>query len=238
MKIDHCIVGLGNPGSKYQATRHNIGFLAIDKLAGFFDIKDFTLENNYLYGLTVYKDKTIALIKPLTYMNLSGEAVKAFYGSHDVKQENTLIIYDDINLDFGVLRIRPNGSDGGQNGIKSVIYELETDEIHRLRVGVGNNDEMNELREKGRFNLADYVLSEFTGDEYRQMNELLSAVKDSVVSIIDDGIGKAMNVHNKNVLALPEIPKKTTDKKNSASAEDIPAADISTTDISGENNNN
>lgn len=230
MKIDHCIVGLGNPGLKYQATRHNIGFIVIDRLAEFFKIKEFILKDNYLYAVAQYGNKNIALIKPLTYMNLSGDAVKAFSIEFEVKTENTLIIYDDINLDFGVIRIRPNGSHGGQNGIKSVIYELETEEIPRLRVGVKNEDEMNELREKGMFNLADYVLSEFSGDEYRKMNELLDAVKDSIVSIIDDGISKAMNVHNKKVLAEPEVKEKTGNTTT-----DISDTDISTT---GENNNN
>jgi PTH1 family peptidyl-tRNA hydrolase len=95
LKIDHCIVGLGNPGSKYFSTRHNIGFIIIDVLAGFFKIESFTLENNYLYAETLYKDKQVVLMKPLTYMNASGRAVKEFYGKYEASHENTLIIYDD-----------------------------------------------------------------------------------------------------------------------------------------------
>lgn len=230
MFIDHCIFGLGNPGVQYQATRHNIGFLVIDKLAGFFNTEDFILENNYLYTLAAHKDKTIALVKPLTYMNLSGKALKAFYHEHDVKIENTLIIYDDINLDFGVLRVRPNGSDGGQNGIKSVMYELETSDIHRLRVGVGSTEEMNTLRESGSFSLADYVLSEFSGDEFRKMNGLLNEVKDCVITYIDEGIMKAMNLHNKKVLKDTSGPGST--KENTSQTASPHNSDT------GENNNN
>ena len=124
----YLIVGLGNPGARYHNTRHNAGFLVIDKLAEFFKIESFELEDNYLYTVIDIKPDTqdeqsgsespetlqVVLMKPLTYMNLSGEAVKNFYDKYEIDKENILIVYDDINLELGSLRMRPSGSDGGQ----------------------------------------------------------------------------------------------------------------------------
>lgn len=196
----YLIVGLGNPGSKYFSTRHNIGFIVIDKLAEFLNIETFTLEGNYLYAEALYNEKQVVLFKPLTYMNASGNAVKEFYDKYEVQLDNTLIIYDDINLDFGVMRLRPSGSDGGQNGIKSVIYELETDEIPRLRVGIGNKPEIESLKAGGKFNLADYVLSEFTEDEFKHLDTVVEASRDAVLSVVDFGLKESMNRFNKNFL--------------------------------------
>ncbi len=195
----YLIVGLGNPGAKYFSTRHNIGFVVIDKLAELFKIESFTLDNNYLYAEALYKEKQVVLMKPLTYMNGSGKAVKEFYDKYEVELKNTLIIYDDINLDFGVLRLRPSGSDGGQNGIKSVVYELETDEIPRLRVGIKNDTEIERLIDDKGFDLADYVLSSFADEELKDFDKVVEASKDAVLSFIEFGIHETMNKHNKRV---------------------------------------
>jgi peptidyl-tRNA hydrolase, PTH1 family len=200
LSIDNLIVGLGNPGSKYFGTKHNIGFIIIDKLAEFFKIKSFTLENNYLYAEALYKEKQVVLMKPLTYMNGSGRAVKEFYDKYEVELKNTLIIYDDINLDFGVLRLRPSGSDGGQNGIKSVIYELETEEIPRLRIGIRNEAEIERLLTLDRFDLADYVLSDFKEAELKDIDKIIEASKNAALSFIEFGIQETMNNYNKKVL--------------------------------------
>jgi PTH1 family peptidyl-tRNA hydrolase len=222
LSIDNLIVGLGNPGSKYFSTRHNIGFIIVDVLAEFFKIESFTLENNYLYAETQYKDKQVVLMKPLTYMNASGSAVKEFYGKYEASHANTLIIYDDINLDFGVLRLRPSGSDGGQNGIKSVIYELETEDIPRLRIGIRNEAEIERSMAKEEFNLAQYVLSNFAEEELKNFDKVIEASRDAVLSVIEHGIKHSMNKHNKRVLEA-----------------DSSAADSSSgkQDLLGENNN-
>lgn len=197
MVVDYCIIGLGNPGAKYFNTRHNIGFIVIDRLAEFFRIESFILENNYLYATALYNDKKIVLLKPVTYMNLSGRAVKEFYNQHEILPENTLIIYDDVNLDFGVLRMRPSGSDGGQNGIKSVIYEMETEEIPRLRVGIKNETDLEKVKTDEGYDLAEFVLSEFNSDEAQNVEAVTGAALKAVLSFINDGIDAAMNLHNK-----------------------------------------
>lgn len=219
----YLIIGLGNPGSKYYNTRHNIGFTAVDTLAEFFKIESFILEDNYLYAEANYKDKQVVLMKPLTYMNASGKAVKGFYSKYEVKLENILIVYDDINLDFGVLRTRPSGSDGGQNGIKSIIYEMETHEIPRLRIGVWNDKEFEKTKNDQGYDLADFVLSDFVESETKEMDKLTGAVKDAVLSFVEYGVTETMNNFNKRVLETTDNSK-NTDSTN-------------TTDFKGENNN-
>ena len=196
----YLIVGLGNPGLKYFNTRHNIGFTVIDKIAEFFKITHYTEESDYLYAVSQFRDKQVVLMKPLTYMNASGRAVKEFFDKYEVSLENILIIYDDVNLDFGVLRMRPSGSDGGQNGIKSIIYEMQTEEIARLRIGIRNFEEMEKLKTDDDFDLADYVLSEFTDDEIKISGSVIEASKDAALSFVEHGIKETMNRHNKDVL--------------------------------------
>lgn len=200
----YLIVGLGNPGAKYHNTRHNAGFFVIDKLAEFFKIESFEFENNYLYAVTDHKDadgvaKQVVLMKPLTYMNLSGKAVKEFYEKYEISRENILIVYDDVNIDLGVLRMRPNGSDGGQNGIKSVMYEMETDEIPRLRFGIKGGEEYERQRSDEGFSLADYVLSEFEEAEYEVLERTVETAKNAVLSFINSGIAETMNRFNRSI---------------------------------------
>lgn len=193
-------MGLGNPGARYHSTRHNFGFIAIDKLAGFFKIESFELEDNYLYAVCEYKEKQIVLLKPLTYMNASGLAVKDFYNKYEIEAGNMLIVYDDVNLDFGVLRMRSSGTDGGQNGIKSIIYEMGTEEIPRLRVGIRNEAEFQKIGPDSDYSLADYVLSEFTDEESENLDKVIDTVQSAVLSFIDRGIAGSMNEFNKNHL--------------------------------------
>jgi peptidyl-tRNA hydrolase, PTH1 family len=196
----YCIAGLGNPGARYHETRHNIGFRVIDKLAEFFKIESFEFENNYLYAVSDYREKQVVLLKPLTYMNSSGIALRNFYEKYEISQEKILIVYDDANIDFGTLRIRPSGSDGGQNGIKSIIYEMQTDEIPRLRVGIKNDAEFEKFRNVEDKGLADFVLSGFTDNEYETLDKLTESAKDAVISFIDDGIAETMNKFNRDIL--------------------------------------
>jgi PTH1 family peptidyl-tRNA hydrolase len=192
VKIDFCIVGLGNPGNQYLNTRHNIGFLVTDKLAQFFKIEQAFLEEKYAVAVTLYKGKTVALLKPLTYMNLSGQAVHEFLENYDVRLDDMLIVYDDVNLDFGTLRLRPSGSDGGHKGMHSIIYELITENIPRLRIGIKNEENPDYL--------VDYVLSEFTDEEKKSLDKILNAARDAVMCFMEEGIETAMNKYNGSFL--------------------------------------
>ena len=227
------IVGLGNPGKKYLKTRHNTGFLVIDKLAGFFKIKSSETEEDYEFAVKEHQDNTIVLMKPLTFMNRSGFALREFFENYEVSAENVLIIYDDVNLDFGTLRMRPSGSDGGQKGMHSIIYEMRTEDIPRLRVGIKNEKELEKFKleevmvrdkdvekdddetdeepgtsesegiqeqQQNRYNLADYVLSEFTAEELKNLDKVTESAKEAVISFIENGIKETMNRYNKNVL--------------------------------------
>ena len=200
LKSVYCIVGLGNPGARYHSTRHNIGFIVIDKLAEFFKIESFEFEDNYLYAVSQYKEKQVVLLKPLTYMNASGLAVREFYDKYDIEAGNMLIVYDDVNLDFGVLRLRPSGTDGGQNGIKSVIFEMGTEEIPRLRIGIRFEQEFQKTGLDPDYRLADYVLSEFTDEEAENLDKVTDTARAAILSFIDEGIAGSMNEFNKNHL--------------------------------------
>lgn len=201
MLIDYCIVGLGNPGLKYFNTRHNLGFRVIDKLAEFFKIEKFTDGEIFQASLVEYKQKNLILVKPLTYMNASGKAVKLLAERFEITPEKFLIIYDDVNLDYGVLRLRPGGSDGGQNGMASVIYEMMTEDIPRLRIGIKNEEELGKLKnDAGETDLAEFVLSPFTENELKDLDKIIYESKNAVLYYIDEGITAAMNDFNKNVI--------------------------------------
>ncbi|HEY3250043.1 MAG TPA: aminoacyl-tRNA hydrolase [Ignavibacteria bacterium] len=200
MLIDLCIAGLGNPGLKYFNTRHNIGFHVIDKLAEFFKIESFTREEIFTAASVEYKEKNLILMKPLTFMNSSGKAVKLFADGFGLRPDKFLIIYDDVNLSFGTLRLRPGGSDGGQNGIASIIYEMETEDIPRLRIGIGNETELEKLKDENGFDLAQFVLSEFTVEEYKNLDRIINEAKDAVLCYVNESIAEAMNRYNRNIL--------------------------------------
>ena len=206
------IAGLGNPEEKYYDTRHNIGFHIIDSLAEHFKKDSFETAGQYLYcpidSTGESEDNQIVLIKPLTYMNLSGRALKEFTEANKVPFENILIIYDDINLEFGTLRVRPRGSDGGQNGIKSVIYEMESEFIPRLRVGIRFDEELEKYKdENGLTDLAPYVLSDFTDKEKENLDKVVTAARDAAISFVEKGIRETMNKFNGNLLAGNEKDK-------------------------------
>ena len=197
----YLIAGLGNPGTKYHNTRHNIGFMVIDKLADFFKTPLNAKEELFMAGLAEYNDEKVVLLKPMTYMNLSGRAVKDFSERFEVPKEKILVVYDDVNLEFGTLRTRPSGSDGGQNGIKSVIFEFESEEIPRLRIGIKTKTELEKVKtEDGSYDLAEYVLDEFSAGETKDLDKIVTAAKDAVLSFVKDGIGETMNNFNKSFL--------------------------------------
>ncbi len=183
------IAGLGNPTREYENTRHNIGFMAVDALADKYNISVMDCRHRALVGKGVIGGTKVVLVKPLTYMNLSGEAIRAVVDYYKVDAESELIvIYDDISLDVGQLRIRKKGSAGGHNGIKNIIANLGSDTFLRIKVGVGE-------KPKG-YDLADYVLGHFSKEEMKVMAESLEKVDGAVNMMLEDQVDMAMNNYN------------------------------------------
>lgn len=185
------IVGLGNPGKEYEHTRHNIGFCVIDALAEAYRINVTDKKHKALIGKGMIDGKKVVLAKPQTYMNLSGESIRALLDYYKADERSELIvIYDDISLDVGKLRIRKKGSAGGHNGIKSILAHLGHDEFTRIKIGVGD-------KPKG-CDLADYVLGRFGAKERETIEESMARAEEAVVSVLRDGADRAMNLFNGN----------------------------------------
>ena len=184
------IAGLGNPTREYENTRHNIGFMAVDALADKYNISVMDCKHRALIGKGVIGGTKVVLVKPLTYMNLSGEAIRAVvdYYKADAASE-LIVIYDDINLDVGQLRIRKKGSAGGHNGIKNIIANLGDDTFMRIRIGVGE-------KPKG-YDLADYVLGHFSKAEQQLMEEGYEMAVCAAETIMEGRIETAMNEYNR-----------------------------------------
>ncbi len=184
----YIIVGLGNPTRKYQATRHNIGWDAITRISDDYNIPLSLKKHKALCGMGFIDHKKVVLAQPQTYMNLSGESVRDLSSFYKVPPENIIIIYDDVSLDVGQLRIRKNGSAGGHNGIKSIIEHLGTQEFPRIRIGVGEKPD--------NWDLADYVLSRFGSNEQEIIRESLKDTSNACKEILSSGIERAMNQYN------------------------------------------
>jgi PTH1 family peptidyl-tRNA hydrolase len=188
----YIIVGLGNPGKTYEHTRHNVGFDAIDVLADRYHISVDSKKHKALYGKGVIEGQKVILAKPQTFMNLSGESVRELIDFYKIDEtEELLVIYDDISLDPGQLRIRAKGSAGGHNGIKNIIAHLGGQEFKRIKVGVGE-------KPKG-YDLADYVLSRFPKEERSAVEDALERCADAAVKIVSGDLDAAMNEYNKKV---------------------------------------
>lgn len=188
--VDFLIVGLGNPGREYENTRHNAGFMAVDEIARKLDVKIDRLKFKSLYTIADYKDKKIMLLKPQTFMNLSGEAVVEALQFYKLDIKNTVVICDDINFDVGKLRIRAKGSDGGQNGLKNIIYLSGRNDFARVRVGIGKKPHPD-------YDLAKWVLSNFKNDEAEPLNTAIKNASSAALMIVDGEIDNAMNRFNK-----------------------------------------
>jgi len=183
------IVGLGNPGDDYAQTRHNLGFMLVDRLAGEADISVKRRECQSLIGSGVVEAERVKLVKPQTYMNLSGEAVSCLSSKYEIEATKSLIVIsDDLALPFGAIRLRQRGSAGGHNGLKSVIASLGTNEFVRLRIGIQPEHPLSDAKK--------FVLSEFSREEKRALDEILERSAQAVRSVIGDGIAKAMSLHN------------------------------------------
>ncbi len=182
------IVGLGNPGTKYMTTRHNVGFEAIDTIAEIHGIS--VMRNKYkaLIGEGMIAGEKVILMKPQTYMNLSGEAVAACMNFNKLTTDDLIVIYDDISLDLGVVKLKKSGSSGGHNGIKNIIAHLGTEKFPRIKFGVG--------QKTPGWDLADYVLSRFTEPEMRIIGPVFREVVDIVDTIVSEDFEKAMNKFN------------------------------------------
>ena len=187
-RVMYIIAGLGNPTREYEKTRHNVGFEVIDVLA---DMLGTTVEEKKFkgcYGRGIIGGEKVLLLKPQTFMNLSGESIRAASDFYKVDPEHIIIIYDDISLDVGQLRIRKKGSAGGHNGIKNIIAHLGTQEFPRIKVGVGDKPK--------KMDLADYVLSRFSKEDRAAMDDAFKEAAKAVEVMITDGMDTAMNQFN------------------------------------------
>lgn len=184
----YIVAGLGNPTKEYEKTRHNVGFEVIDVLA---DMLGTTVEEKKFrgyYGRGVIGGEKVILLKPQTFMNLSGESIRAAADFYKVDPEHMIVVYDDISLDVGQLRIRTKGSAGGHNGIKNIIAHLGTQEFPRIKVGVGDKPK--------KMDLADYVLSRFSKEDRVLMEDAFKEAAEAVRIMITEGPDKAMNQFN------------------------------------------
>lgn len=185
----YLIVGLGNPDSEYKNTRHNVGFMAIDCLAESYNVEMTRMKFNSLIAQCLIGGEKCMLMKPLTYMNNSGEAIYEAARFYKIPPENIIVISDDINLNPGKLRIRAKGSAGGHNGLKSIIECIGSSDFPRVRVGIGD-------RQNSRQPLADFVLSKFTEEDMKTMGPALENAGKAAELIVSGDIVKAMNLYN------------------------------------------
>jgi peptidyl-tRNA hydrolase, PTH1 family len=185
------IVGLGNPGSEYHMTPHNVGFMAIDRLAGECGKELLRREAQALIGFTELAGEQVVLAKPQTYMNLSGLAVARLLQNYELAPRDLLVLVDEINIPLGMMRIRPHGSAGGHNGLKSIIGALEADDFIRVRMGVGPDRQMEDY--------VSYLLKPFRPAETKLVAEMLDLASEAVRMIISEGVQKAMNRFNRRV---------------------------------------
>ena len=182
------IVGLGNPGKKYEKTRHNMGFLAIDKLAEKHDIKVNKLKHKALTGDGFIFGQKALLVKPQTYMNLSGESVREIVSYYDIDLEDLIVIYDDFDLEIGTIRIRKKGSAGSHNGMKSIIGQIQSKDFPRIRIGIGKSG--------GGAEWKDFVLGKTSKQDEKLIEDAVDCAADAVGCILEKCIDKAMNEYN------------------------------------------
>ena len=183
------IVGLGNPGKEYEKTRHNCGFRAVDVLADKLNCKIDKGKFQGLYGQTAYGGKKLYLLKPLTYMNLSGRSVLQLSAYFQIPPQRIIVLFDDISLEPGRIRVRADGSAGGHNGIKSIIAEVGSQDFPRVKIGVG-------AKAYAEQDLADWVLSAFSPSEEKALSSALDRAADAALCIIDRGVPEAANRYN------------------------------------------
>ena len=185
------IIGLGNPGREYKDNRHNFGFMLIDWLIVRLNARGMKLQSKAIVTDAVYNEQKLILAKPQTYMNLSGQSAQGLIHFYKLELSNVLIAHDDLDLPFGTIRMRPGGGPGGQKGLASTIEHLGTENIPRLRLGIG--------RPPGRMDAADYVLQNFSKAEMKELSSILDRAADAVLTFVTDGLDKAMNKYNGDI---------------------------------------
>lgn len=188
MPASHLIVGLGNPGSKYEDTRHNVGFRVVDDLAERLHVSSFNRDHNALVGWGRYNDHRVGLAKPLTLMNRSGQAVKPLCDYNNLAPSDLIVVVDDLNLSVGTIRLRPGGSSGGHNGLQDIANHLGTTDFPRLRIGIGDDFGPGEQSE--------YVLSSFTPSQQPAVDEARADAADAILTTVSEDLDTAMNQYN------------------------------------------
>lgn len=187
----HSIVGLGNPGRRYDFTRHNVGFQILDLFAEKNKIKFKASKKDYFYSEGLFRSSDFFLVKPTTYMNSSGIAVLDFVDEYSIDLKDLLIVYDDVNLQPGQIRLRKSGSDGGHNGIKSIIYHLQNDTFPRLRFGIGSEFEKGDM--------AEFVLAKFNNNEMNLVKESLNFAVELIEQFITGGYKSMLDFFSKQI---------------------------------------
>ncbi|WP_312695348.1 aminoacyl-tRNA hydrolase [Caproiciproducens sp.] len=187
--VEYLIVGLGNPGGKYEGTRHNAGFMALDYIADKAGARVDRIRFKGLTGTAVIGGKKVLLLKPSTYMNLSGQSVTEAMGFYKLPPEKVIVLFDDVSLEPGRMRIRMKGSDGGQNGMKNIIYLSGSDRFPRIKLGTG-------AKPNPQWDLADWVLSKFTDADKKALYEAIDHANSSVELMVQGNAAEAMNKYN------------------------------------------
>jgi peptidyl-tRNA hydrolase, PTH1 family len=186
---EYLVVGLGNPGKKYEFTRHNTGYMCLDSYALKNDLKINRIRFKSLTGDTTIAGHRCLFIKPQTFMNNSGEAVREAADFYKIPIENIIVVFDDVSLPFGIMRVRKSGSDGGHNGLKSIIYHLHSDNFPRVKVGIG-------AKPHPEMELADWVLSSFSKEELTNLRSIAEKAQGAIELMVDGNIEKAMALYN------------------------------------------
>jgi len=182
------LVGLGNPGRGYKDSRHNFGFMLIDRIAIRLNARGMKVQSKAIVTNAVYEERKLILAKPQTFMNLSGQSVQGLAHFYKIPKENLMILSDDLDLPFGTIRIRASGGPGGQRGLSSILEKLSTKDIPRMRLGIG--------RPPGRMDPANYVLQNFSRDDLQSISEILDRAADAALEFVTNGLTAAMNKYN------------------------------------------
>lgn len=190
-ETSYLLIGLGNPGREYQNNRHNFGFMLIDRLAVRLGARGMKVQSKAIVTTANYEDRRLILAKPQTYMNLSGQSAQGLLHFYKLPMEHMLIAYDDLDIPFGTIRLRPGGGPGGQKGVASTIERLGTKDFARLRLGIG--------RPPGRMDPSAFVLQDFSRDETKLLSELLDRAADATLEFVINGLDKAMNKYNGSI---------------------------------------
>jgi PTH1 family peptidyl-tRNA hydrolase len=187
----YLLIGLGNPGREYRDNRHNFGFMVIDRIIVRLNARGMKVQSKAIVTTATYEERKLILAKPQTYMNLSGQSIQGLARFYKVPVENILVTYDDLDLPFATIRLRPGGGAGGQKGLASAIEQLGTKDIARLRLGIG--------RPPGRMDPSAYVLQNFSREEFKTLSEIVDRAADAMLEFVKNGLNAAMNKYNGSI---------------------------------------